>query len=347
MKPDVQIRIEAIGDADSVIDDWRDLVARTAGSYFQLPDWILAWWSTDGGRPPTTLAAWTGSEGLEAIAVTSEVRERLHPRLPFGVRTIVNTGSGRGAADHLGFPSLPHRRSDVGEWLAASGRTTMRLSNLSPDQLDRLPARAIVSDEVRCPRLAIGEGATFGRSASYRRQVRVKIRRAGDAGVTFRYVPPTAFSVDVLDDLIRLHELRWSERDATSAFDRSKLELHRHLVPTAAEGRGPAAVVAEGPGGDTVAVVYGVVHGATFAFFQSGWDPAWSDLGLGTVTHAVAFDLLAEAGCTVYDFLRGDEEYKYRFGAADMVDTSMVVPNGIGGRLLGLKSTLQRHRAGT
>jgi CelD/BcsL family acetyltransferase involved in cellulose biosynthesis len=52
-------------------------------------------------------------------------------------------------------------------------------------------------------------------------------------------------------------------------------------------------------------------------YYIGGFDPDHEALGLGTVLvgHAIAE---AEAeGCCSFDFLRGQESYKYRWGAVD------------------------------
>jgi hypothetical protein len=46
----------------------------------------------------------------------------------------------------------------------------------------------------------------------------------------------------------------------------------------------------------------------------------------------------------VFDFLRGQEPYKYRFGATDRVDRSYLVPRGATGALLRLKYGVKRGR---
>jgi CelD/BcsL family acetyltransferase involved in cellulose biosynthesis len=48
--------------------------------------------------------------------------------------------------------------------------------------------------------------------------------------------------------------------------------------------------------------------------------------------HAIRFAALA--GARIFDFLRGTEPYKYRFGAVDRADRTWMVPRGPGGLLL-------------
>src|SRR3954471_19254632 len=44
--------------------DWLELAARVEGSsYFQTPDWVLAWWETLARQPPTRIATWRGGAG--------------------------------------------------------------------------------------------------------------------------------------------------------------------------------------------------------------------------------------------------------------------------------------------
>lgn len=321
-------------------------MARTNGSFFQLPDWVLGWWSTVGGEPPTSVATWSGAGGLEAIAFVSQVRARLHPKVPVTVSSLVNTGSGPGGADHLGFPAVEHRSGDVARWLASLRGGSLVLSNLAPPEATgQVPATARQVASSACPRLSLESGYQIGRSSSYRRQVRSKVRKVVGADVTFRLVGPDEITADVLEILIDLHERRWNDKDGASSFGRASLPLHRHLIAEAGVGRGPTAVVAEGPDGP-IGIVYGFLWNETFSFYQSGWDPAWAALGLGTVIHAVAIEKLAESGCQVYDFLRGTEEYKYRFGATDLVDSSFLVPRGPGGLALRAKARLKERAHG-
>jgi CelD/BcsL family acetyltransferase involved in cellulose biosynthesis len=64
-------------------------------------------------------------------------------------------------------------------------------------------------------------------------------------------------------------------------------------------------------------------------------------------SEAIRFAGLNGARC--FDFLRGNEPYKYRFGAVDRIDETWLLPRGLGGWILGRKHQLiraQRRRAG-
>ena len=89
--------------------------------------------------------------------------------------------------------------------------------------------------------------------------------------------------------------------------------------------------------GQPVGVLYGFRWRDVFAYYQTGWEPEWAAANLGTVLVSEAIRLAGQAGARVFDFLRGAESYKYRFGAVDRIDETWLVPRGAHGRLLGLQ----------
>jgi CelD/BcsL family acetyltransferase involved in cellulose biosynthesis len=92
--------------------------------------------------------------------------------------------------------------------------------------------------------------------------------------------------------------------------------------------------------GSTVGVLYGFWWRDSLAAYQSGWDRAYARDGLGNVLILHALEFAAAEGARSFDFLRGGEPYKYRFGARDHWDHTWLVPRGPAGALLAL-----RHRA--
>ncbi|WAL74991.1 GNAT family N-acetyltransferase [Kitasatospora sp. YST-16] len=107
----------------------------------------------------------------------------------------------------------------------------------------------------------------------------------------------------------------------------------------AAPGRGPAFQLARCRG-EVVGVLYGFRWADRFAYYQTGWDPRFAADSLGTALVDAAVRNCAAEGVRTFDFLRGAEPYKYRFGAVDRTDTGWLRPRGPGGALLALKHRL-------
>lgn len=324
------------GDLAGYEDGWRDLAA--GQSYFTGPDWALAWWETTAGGGAGRVAVWPGPDGtVEAVAPLFRARRRLHPRLPVSVTCLAPLGAGAGAADHLGFPALPHRRDDVRRWLAEQARaTTLHLPNLDEDSAPLLPPGALPLTRTGSPRIDLtADPASLG-SAQHRQNLRRYRRKLDAAGVTFRWVAPAEMTGAVLDEVLRLHRARAESIGRATRFTARRRPLHLRLIERGAGERGPCALLAE-HGGRAVGAVYGFWWPGGYAYYQTGWDPQFAPLRLGLQIVAETIGQVRARGAAVFDFLRGGEPYKYRFGAVDRFDTDHLVPRGVPGALLRAK----------
>jgi CelD/BcsL family acetyltransferase involved in cellulose biosynthesis len=70
-------------------------------------------------------------------------------------------------------------------------------------------------------------------------------------------------------------------------------------------------------GGLPAAMTVSLVHGREWGLYNSAFDPALGSLAPGIVMVSLLIERAAEEGCRTFDLLRGDEPYKYRFGAVD------------------------------
>ena len=187
------------------------------------------------------------------------------------------------------------------------------------------PADWIVVQEQEevCPVVTLPEGdwddylATLDKKA--RHEIRRKLRRAESVGeVTFRQMPLDAASVDAF---IELHQKRWGEDGlfpSNEGGERSRRFLHRVTELEAAEGDSAELQLGQVLVGDRVIFAgVGFDDGDTCYFYNAGSDTDARELSPG-VTGAGAYirDRMA-AGRRHFDFLRGNEPYKYEWGAVD------------------------------
>jgi len=69
--------------------------------------------------------------------------------------------------------------------------------------------------------------------------------------------------------------------------------------------------------GEPIAALCCFAYGRTYAAYNSGYHPAYQDLSAGIVLFAERIRQAIARGFTAFDFMRGNESYKYRFGATD------------------------------
>jgi CelD/BcsL family acetyltransferase involved in cellulose biosynthesis len=152
-----------------------------------------------------------------------------------------------------------------------------------------------------------------------RHEVRRKLRRAERAGpLELRYLPLDAASAD---RFIRLHQARWGSAGLFADGEdgeRSRLFLRRLAELEAAEGPAARFHLAELLAGDQpIYALAGFASGGVCYFYNAGMDPDARDLSPGIVGTATYLRDRIERGDRAFDFLRGDEAYKYAWGATD------------------------------
>jgi CelD/BcsL family acetyltransferase involved in cellulose biosynthesis len=168
-----------------------------------------------------------------------------------------------------------------------------------------------------CPILELAPGldfegylGTLGKKD--RHEVRRKVRRAADAGEV--RLERSTDPLGDLDEFIDLHQKRWGEDGlfpATPGGDQSRA-FFRGLF----EHCGQQGLIALG--GRRVAAGIWFDDGETLFFYNAGVDPEARDLSPGVVLVARSIQMALEAGRSRFDFLRGDESYKYGWGAQDV-----------------------------
>jgi CelD/BcsL family acetyltransferase involved in cellulose biosynthesis len=120
-----------------------------------------------------------------------------------------------------------------------------------------------------------------------------------------------------LDDLFRLHGKRWRARGQTGVLATPRRQRFHRDVCRAFLKRDWLRLWTLRCDGEAVCVLLNYFHGGKYFFFIGGFDPAWSQLSVGTCLFSRVFQHAIEEGAQSFDFLRGAEAYKYRYGAVD------------------------------
>jgi CelD/BcsL family acetyltransferase involved in cellulose biosynthesis len=173
-----------------------------------------------------------------------------------------------------------------------------------------------------CPVATIPDGVTdlagfldrLGKKE--RHEVRRKMRRAeavGELALTESRVP-----LDDLDAFIDLHQRRWGADGLfppTPGGDASRLFVRRLFEAFGPDG--PVRLCFLTVAGRRIAAGITFEDHDTIAYYNAGVDPDARELSPGVVMVAKYVERAIATGRHRLDFLRGDEPYKYEWGAVD------------------------------
>jgi len=314
VKTDVHESLEAVGS-----EAWEAL---HADSRLRSP--FLTWaWQRDW------LAAFGEGRRLALHAVSDDAG-RLLAILP-----LVEVAPGRlmlaGGADVSDYLDLLCRRGHETEaWSGlldarAADRATWELHSVpaASPTVTALPSLAAAAGlaataiiEERCPVLALPETWDAFLSAlpkKHRHELTRKMRRlereVPDARVVWETTPA---GIDRrLDDFLTLHR---ASREGKAKFMDVRMEgFFRRVIGALAATGGARLALLEAAGGPMASFVT-LEWDGTVGLYNSGFAPAHAALSPGLVLLAHVVRDALERGCRRFDFLRGEERYKYEFG---------------------------------
>lgn len=293
---------------------------------FQSIEWAEAWWAVFGAESDLLLLAVRDEEG-RVIGIAP----LMCTATPLG-RTIRFIG-GAEITDYLDIVAAAGDMSRV--WGAVIGHLLDRrgswdaldfhcLPEWSPSHAaladllaDALPVR--VGREEVCPLVDL-PGSFEGYLRALPKKERHEIRRKAR---NFERDVPTALprivterddALAALPDFFRLHRLSAPDKER---FLTPEIERFFAAITATAADAGWLRLYLLEIDGVPIAAMYAFAADDRLLIYNSGFDPAYARVSVGMVLTAMVIEDAAGAGLTVCDFLRGNETYKYRFGAAD------------------------------
>ena len=290
--------------------EWAALWSRSAGATpFQSPLWLLPWWRQFGtGLPRVAVERHAGTlMGVLPLYILPAERKAL----PIGAGTT-------DYLDGLGDPAallpavLDRLRADpvevidlieVPPWSALRGRS-------APGW------RACWGQGCPCPVLTLTD-IPAGIPPGIRRKLRMNRNRAERlGGWTVETARPDTLG-PALDALVRLHQARWTAQGETGAMaDPAVLAFWRDAAPGLLSA-GLLRLQTLAVGGVIAAAIMALLAPGRIFFYLSGFDAAHAFVSPGTLLLGAMLEQATAEGRTEAHFLRGQEGYKYAWGAVD------------------------------
>jgi CelD/BcsL family acetyltransferase involved in cellulose biosynthesis len=179
-----------------------------------------------------------------------------------------------------------------------------------------------VIEDVRedvCPRVQLPdshEAFLAGLPGRLRQELTRKTRKlARDAGELELVAVPGEEVVGRLDAF--LDQAALSFPDKAGFFQRPDMHAWFKLLGERLVPDGTFRLHELHVGGLLAASAVSLVHRGTWGLYNSAVDPTLAAFAPGVVLVNLLIGAAAEEGCDVFDLLRGDEAYKYRYGAED------------------------------
>ena len=320
------MRVDAFRTAeafDQLAQQWVELLEYSAlATPFQRVEFQRTWWSHFGSGELCLLTV-SNADALVGLA-----------NLYVDKYAVLRWVGGEDIADYLDVVSraddAPEVRRAVVDWLASADAPDWKRAHLtnipessgSAQHLQTLASElgwaADVGLEDVCPQFMLPDDFNaylVGLEGKQRREVRRKLRRAAAEGAQAIFIDRRENDPAAIDEFIALMQASSSEK-ASFLNPQMHAGFREILHETQAAGLlGMCFLELEGR---RLAAYAYFTMGTTVYLYNSGYDTgAHSWLSPGWVLLAQLIERAIESGYKRFDFMRGDEGYKYRFGGED------------------------------
>lgn len=302
---------------------WNELLrASAADNPFLTWEWLHTWWTHLGD--PAALHVIVVRAGDEPVAIAPLRLVRGHVACFSRLELL---GTGHAGSDYLDFIVRrgfeEQAAAAIARHLKAAG-LALRLDHVRPDSMAAMVARelsaagwtATDTPDGTCPVIPL-EGHTWDSylatlGASHRANVRRRMRAIEQAfDVRFDRVETDAERRELLRLLTEFTSQRWKGQGGSTAFLSAPMCAFQDEATRRLLGRGSLRMYVLRLDGVAAAVMYGVLYGGRFYFYQHGFDDRFKEHSVGLVLMALTVRAAIEEGAREFDMLWGVEPYKF------------------------------------
>lgn len=166
-----------------------------------------------------------------------------------------------------------------------------------------------------CPTFDLDQARADGNDvlAQLRSSVRSRVRRSNKelAPLKTEWGTSADHALDIFDELVALHQVRWRRAGRPGAFSSERFErFHRMLIETLFP-LGQVILFRVRHDDHTVGCLYSFIDNGMVMFYQSGLaDFDNNKIKPGLTTHVLCMEQCLERELHTYNFLAGDQRYK-------------------------------------
>ncbi|MBV9182654.1 MAG: GNAT family N-acetyltransferase [Acidobacteria bacterium] len=314
-----QLRTEVIDEPAKVAalrSEWHQLFLRcSARTPFQSAEWLLSWMEI---FCPANLRVVVVRENGRMIGIAPLL---IYPRQAERVLGF----AGGGISDYLDVLAEAGKEVAVCQATFAAvsqdpSWTIMELTDIGPhSMLMRLPSlRPFRFAHDRSSVLPLPSDRRellpifSPRQRANLRNARSRLERAGGGLIEFARVETLS---EFLEDLFRLHTLRWSDKGEPGVLEEERLRTFHKIAAPLLIARGLLRIYRLRVQAGTAAVLYTLFDRDTVYCYLQGFHPEFGFFSPGTLLMFSAIEDAVDRGMRSFDFLRGQEAYKQHWRA--------------------------------
>ncbi len=309
--------------------EWNELLRRSCcDTVFLTWEWHTTWWKHLGEGDLVLLGFRSGEDG-RLVGIAPLFRTEADDG-----RSVLNVVGCRDVSDYLDLiveegqedavygALLDVLAGQIGDWdvvdfcnVPQDSLTTVRLRELAEGR----GYQTLVELEDVCPVIPLPDtwdDYLMMLDKKQRHEVRRKLRRAeGGADTRFLIVGPDGDLQAAMETFIDLHQKSTPEKDK---FMDPQMQGFFFDVAQTLQAQGWLQLAFVEMDGQKAATLLSFDYGNNILVYNSGYDPAqFRHLSPGIIVTARCIEHAIALGRNKFDFLRGDEVYKYRFGGQD------------------------------
>lgn len=300
---------------------------------FVLPAWLKLWWQEF--KPDAELY-------LGAVRREGKIIGIAPLRLKDGTARFIGS---QDVCDYLDFVAAPGAERDffntLLDDLKRSGITHLDLHCLRPDSLS-LTTLVDIARERGCGVLIQPEDVSvemdlpgsFNKyletlDSKQRHEVKRKLRKLAESGrAEYRVIDDNAGILKMMDTFLKM--FTDSRSDKADFLTSQKEAFFRALADTMSREKLLRIGVLELDGLPTAMILYFDYKDGAY-LYNSGYDPRYTDLSVGLMSKVLCIEDCINRGKKKYDFLKGNETYKYHLGGKEVVISSCQITLGKSG----------------
>jgi len=318
--------VNQVRDFTALKERWDVLLNRSScDSPFLSHEWLHAWWSFFGQR--TKLHIVLFEKAGELVGLFPGYRKRYLTMGPYMLHFLGDQKVGSDMMDLIVAQGCERETLAAFNAHLGTDRTLAGARLRGVDSQSRFvnwtgPHGWFVKEKpaVSCPVLELGPDSGAGNeglSISFRKKLRYYRKRLDQLGAHLEVVDTPRGIIESFVDFVRLHQLRRHQKAQTGVFKADRQKFFYQQLLNDFSQRGWVELAFLNVEGERVAGVLQFSYREGTFYYQTGFDPSWVKYSVGLVLNRMLIERAEQQGMKTFNFLRGDEPYKYRLGATD------------------------------